>query len=102
MIHKNAQYGAIEGVTLAKFGNGTISICSATTPGKKKHSLLLKSHEPMPIGDTGMKYDTSDDFKPELVIQFSNRESFDVFFETVLEVKQFFDDDDNAEKNPKG
>jgi len=90
MIIKNGKYGNIEGVTIASFGSGTISLNSAK--GKDHNSIILKTHEAMPIGATGIKYKDSDHFNPELVIAFDNKESFDVFFETVLEVKQYFEE----------
>ena len=71
MIYKNGKYGNIEDVVIASFGSGTISLNSAE--GSDHNSILLKTHEAMPIGDTGIKYKDSDDFKPELVIAFDNK-----------------------------
>jgi hypothetical protein len=89
MISKSINYGNIEDVTVAEFGNGTIAICSAKGDGYE--GLLMKSSEKRSIGEIGEKYDDSDQFNPELSIVFRNHESFNVFYEAVLEVKNEFE-----------
>jgi hypothetical protein len=89
MIRKNIEYGNIKNVTVADFGNGTIAICSSKGDGYQ--GILMKSHEKKPIGEVGKKYDNSDEFNPELSIVFRNYDSFNVFYETVLEVKNEFE-----------
>lgn len=89
MVLKNINYGNVPNVTVAEFGNGTISICSSK--GEGYEGLLMKSHDKRPIGEIGKKHDDSDSFKPELSIVFRNYESFNVFFDAVLEVKNEFE-----------
>jgi hypothetical protein len=89
MIYKDINYANVPNVTVAEFGNGTISICSSK--GEGYEGILMKSHEQKTIGETGIKYKDSNEFKPELSIVFRNRESFDVFYNAVLEVKNEFE-----------
>jgi len=89
MIHKNANYGAIENVTLVQFGKGTISIVSGTT--ENHESILMKTCPKRTIGSRGVKVEDSNIYKPEVAIAFHSEESFNVFFEIVLEVKASFE-----------
>lgn len=86
---KKMKYGNIENVNVVNFGFGTISINSGI--GETHKSILMKTNDKMPIGNTGIKYESSDDFNPEIVIAFHNKESFDVFFDIVMEVKNSFE-----------
>lgn len=90
MIHKNTNYGNIENVTVAEFGLGSISVCSSKGDGY--FGLLMKSTEPHAIGEYGVKCDSSDEFKPDLSIVFRNKESFEVFYEMVEQVKGYFEE----------
>ena len=90
MIHKNTNYENIENVTVAEFGLGSISVCSSKGDGY--FGLLMKSCDPNPIGEYGVKCDTSDEFKPDLSIVFRNKESFKVFYEMVQQVKGYFEE----------
>ena len=89
MIYKNAQYGNVEGVTIVEFGNGTLSVVSGSN--KDYESVLIKKCPKKPIGEIGVKVNNSDDYLPDVAIVFKNEESFNVFFEIVLEVKSSFE-----------
>ena len=92
MIYKNIKLGNVENVTFAEFGNGTISIVNASKEidGVLSCSILMKTKEPAPIGEIGEFVDSSDAFKPELVISFKNKESFDVFCKFIENIKKDF------------
>ena len=88
MIHKSTKYGNVENVTVAEFGNGTISI---TNGGTAHHlSLVMKTIDKHQIGEVIGGEISSDDFKPELAIVFTNKESFQVFYEYVQNVARDF------------
>ncbi len=88
MIHKSTKYGNVENVTVAEFGNGTISI---TNGGNDNHlSLVMKTIEKNQIGTVIGGEISSDEFKPELAIVFTNKESFQVFYEFVQNVAKDF------------
>jgi hypothetical protein len=88
MIYKNTIYGNTEDVTVAHFGEGTISI---TNGGNESHKCIaMKSINKHKIGECIGGEISSDEFKPELVIAFTNKESFDIFYEYVEEIKKQF------------
>ena len=89
MIYKNKKFAEVENVTIAEFGNGTISVVNGSNENTK--SLLLKSKEFSPIGSASGSENNSNDFKPELVILFKNKESFDVFYEFVNNIKKEYE-----------
>lgn len=86
MIYKSTKYGNVENVTVAHFGNGTISICNST------NGIFMKSVNKSKIGEIAGTEGLLDEFKPEIAIFFTNKESFDVFYEYVQNVKATFDD----------
>ena len=88
MILKNTNYGNVENVTVAEFGKGTLSVVDGCNDGYL--SLLIKSKEFSPIGEISGTEKTSDEFKPELAIVFYNKESFDVFYEFVENIRKKF------------
>jgi hypothetical protein len=88
MIHKNISYGNVQNVIVAEFGNGTLAITDGINDGHL--SLLMKSKEFSPIGIVHGSEKSSDDFKPELVLAFHNKESFDVFCEFVEKIRENF------------
>ena len=88
MIHKNIKYGNIENVIVAEFGKGSLSV---TSGDNEDHlSLLIKTVSPGPIGAVGEPTNNSDDFRPELALVFTNKESFDVFYDYVKIIKKDF------------
>ena len=89
MSIKKLKYGNVENVTVAEFGKGTISIVNAKNDNYKM--LLIKEKEFSPIGEKGEFKSNSDEFEPQIVIAFKNRESFDVFKEYVNNIEADFD-----------
>ena len=89
MITEKTNYGNINGVTVVEFGKGTLSVTNGINP-KGHKSLLIKQSEFSPIGEKGDFHETSDDFKPEIVIVFHNIESFEVFKEYVNNIDAEF------------
>lgn len=90
MIHRNTSYGKVKKVTIAEFGKGTISIVDGANEDGRL-SLLMKTKDYSPIGDISGSEKNSDEFKPQLVITFHNKESFDVFYEYVENIKRKFE-----------
>lgn len=93
MIHKNANYGNVENVIVAEFGKGTLSVVDGCNDGYL--SLLIKSKNFSPIGEVCGTERTSDEFKPELALVFNNKESFDVFYEFVENIRGKFQNEIN-------
>lgn len=89
MSIKKLKYGNVENVTVAVFGNGTISIVNAKNDAYRM--LLIKEKEFSPIGEKGEFKSNSDEFEPQLVIAFKNRESFDVFKSFVNNIENDFE-----------
>jgi len=90
-------YGDVENVTIAQFGNGTMRV----TSGKAKDN----SHKGIFMGDSDVKHEigehlpyapTTNEFKPKIAILFDNKESFDVFFDYVMVVKEEFEKEDTT------
>ena len=100
MILKNINYGNVENVTVAEFGKGTLSITDGANDGYL--SLLIKSKEFSPIGEVSGSEKSSDEFKPELAIVFHNKESFDVFYDYVENIRKKFQTELNELCLPNG
>lgn len=90
MIRK-IKYANIDNVTVVEFGLGTVSIVDAE--GEDYQSLLIKTNDFTPIGEITGSEKNSDEFKPELALVFHSKESFDVFFSYVENIKQRFEDE---------
>ena len=90
MVIKNLKFGEVEDVIGVVFGNGTLSIVNGGHEDGSK-SLLIKSKEFSPIGEVCGSEKSSDEFKPEIAIKFLNKESFYVFYEFVLNIKNDFE-----------
>lgn len=92
MIYKDINYADTPKVTVAEFGNGTIQIASGQAFDNSYKGLYMKSQkEPKVIGAVGDPASNTDEFKPEIVITFSNEESFSVFEEYVKNIRAEFD-----------
>ena len=91
MIHKNIEYGFCKDVTVAEFGKGTLAITDGENDIEGSYSLLIKTNKHIPIGEVSGNEKNSDEFKPELVILFTSKESFDVFFEYVKNIKDKYE-----------
>lgn len=76
-----SNYGNVENVLIVEFGKGTLSLTNSS--GESHKSILIKEKEFAPIGEKGKFVETSDDFTPQIVLAFRNRESFEVFKEFV-------------------
>lgn len=89
MVYKEVFYGNVPNVTVVEFGEGTVSIAN----GKNQDhvSLVMKTIEKHEIGEVLGKDTSSDEFEPEVVICFTNKESFDVFYEYVQNIKKYFE-----------
>lgn len=90
MIYKNVKYGNIEDVTVVEFGNGTLNLVDREHIEEGSRSILIKQQDIKEIGLVGPKVDIGDDFKPDLVLFFKNREGFEVFKEYVDNVYNGF------------
>lgn len=90
MVHSKIKYGNVENVVVAEFGKGTLSIANGANKDGYL-SLLLKSNKKTPIGDVTGSESSSNEFKPEIALVFYNKESFDVFYKYVLNIKEDFD-----------
>lgn len=88
MITKQ-NFGNVEDVVIVEFGNGTLSVCNGH--GENHKSLFIKQKEFSPIGEKGEPTKNTDEFKPEVALVFKNKESFDVFYEYVENVRKEFE-----------
>lgn len=86
------KFGNVENVVIAEFGNGTIAIVNGTN--KTHKSLLIREKEFVPIGEKREFKASSDEFEPQIALVFKNKESFDVFFEFVQNIKNEFQDEE--------
>lgn len=93
MIFKNRTFGKIENATIAIFGNGTISIVDGYNKELAYRSIMMKTIPKKEIGEVVGSEKNSDEFIPELVIIFENKESFDVFYDYVLNIKVGFENE---------
>ena len=92
MIYKNANYGTVENVDIIEFGNGTIEVGIGSVKDNHK-AIYLKEIEKAEIGvELGVK--TVIDMNPDLVLAFTNKKSFDVFYKFVQYIKEDFEVDD--------
>jgi hypothetical protein len=89
MSIKKLKYGNFENVTVVEFGKGTIALVNASNENYK--TLLIKEKEFSPIGEKGEFKSTSNEFEPQIVLAFRNRESFDVFKEFIDNIETDFD-----------
>ena len=94
MVHKNIDYGNVKNVTVVEFGKGTLSIVDGAN-NEGFLSLLIKTKDFSPIGEVSGSEKNSDEFSPEIAIVFNNKESFDVFYEFVENIKRKFQTDLN-------
>lgn len=92
-IHKNIEYNATPGVTVAVFGEGTIGIVTSESSETKEdltpiyRGILLRSQEHRIIGSTEK---TNGEFKPEIALVFYNKEGFNAFKEEVDRIERHF------------
>lgn len=91
MIHKNIKFGNVKNVTVVEFGKGSLSLVVSTN-GKGRQSIQIKTIDPLPVGTELDLVDTSDQFKPEVVLCFNNKESFDLFMYYCDLIKKQFDE----------
>ena len=89
MSIKKLKYGNVENVTVVEFGKGTVSLVN--TQNENYKLLLIKEKEFSPIGEIGEFKSTTDEFEPQIVLAFKNRESFDVFKEFINNIETDFD-----------
>lgn len=89
MSIKKLKYGNVENVTVVEFGKGTVSLVNTQNDNYKL--LLIKEKEFSPIGEIGEFKSTTDEFEPQIVLAFKNRESFDVFKEFISNIETDFD-----------
>lgn len=90
MIYRDAQYGEVKNVIVAEFGNGTLSVTNGSNAGDGHLSLLMKSNKATPIGDVTGSEKNSNEFSPELALVFWNKESFEVFYSYVENIRKEF------------
>jgi hypothetical protein len=91
MIHRNINYGGTENVTVIEFGKGTLAIVNARNKEEKRKGLLIKQKPFSHIGEVAGHETNSFDFSPEIVLEFSNREGFNVFKEFVSKIDKEFE-----------
>lgn len=72
-------YGNVPDVTIVAFGKGSVIMTCSSNKEDVRESLLFKSCEPVPIGSSTGRVNNSDEFEPEVVLTFYNKESFEVF-----------------------
>lgn len=91
MIAKNATVGSTENVTVAEFGHGSIQVMNAVYDDGKM--LILRQEEPHDIGlpDDSTNGKTLDEIKPDIILDFKNKASFDVFYEFVEKIRLEFE-----------
>lgn len=93
MIQKRVKYFKVEDVTVVKYGYGTIKMTPAENTDNGIKSLLLKSHEARPIGSVEKNTaKNSDEWEPEVVISFKNKESLHALIDSLKEVEELFND----------
>ncbi|MCT4287374.1 hypothetical protein HZP25_11685 [Elizabethkingia anophelis] len=90
MIHK-AKVGSNENVTIVSFGDGTVSFSAGYTPDlSRKFLLFKKDSKGVPgIYKTGSER-TIEDFNPDIIFEFKNKESFDYFIDFLTIAKSIF------------
>ncbi len=93
MSIKKLKYGNVENVTVVEFGKGTISL--ADTQNENYKLLLIKEKEFSPIAKIGEFKSTIDEFEPQIVLAFKNRESFNLFKEFINNIETDFDYESN-------
>jgi len=92
----NTTLGDVENVTVATFGNGTMRVTSGEAKDKTYKGLFLgDSEEPRAIGEVGEPTPTTNEFLPKIAIHFHNKESFDVFYHYVENIRKDFESDKN-------
>ena len=86
MIHKEAEYGDIKGVTVLELGTGDVAIVTSNPDPDWAIHIGIKSIEnsPYQVGQKiGTEYKHMADFKPEIVFIFKNPESLQVLADAV-------------------
>lgn len=84
--------GNVEDVTIVTFGNGTTRVVNGQAIDNSYKGLYLTDQEtPKTIGEVGEFAANTDQFKPKIAIHFYNKESFDVFYEFVLNIKNEYE-----------
>lgn len=93
MITKKARFGKTKDVTMLEFGRGGIGLIGVQNFGVK--CILLKNIKNQQIGTPFDPGKDVDDFEPDVVISFLNKESFDVFYYYVQQIKASYTIDSN-------
>ncbi|PIF44305.1 hypothetical protein CLU96_1246 [Chryseobacterium sp. 52] len=84
--------GDVENVTVATFGNGTMRVTSGEAKDKTYKGLFLGDSElPHAIGEVGEPTPTTNEFLPKIAIHFHSKESFDVFYHYVENLRKDFE-----------
>lgn len=90
MIHYNLPYGTTIVKTALEFGKGTIKVNSVFN-GKEGCVICKSSEKPGIIGEfcneDGGKGKFADEWKPEVLMSFTNPDSVDVVIEALQKVK---------------
>ena len=100
MILRGIKYAAALNVTLLQFGHGTISTMTIDVgeEGGNGTGLAFKQTTAHEIGhdDPSVKGSNTDVVQPEVIIEFTKLESFDVVIEQLQLAKQQFIDKKQA------
>lgn len=100
MITKKQKFGKHE-VTLLEFGNGTIHVQSAMHK-EGFSSVLFKTADPTPIGtEHETKGMTSDEYNPEVVMVFRDKDSIDVVVEKLKQSQLYLNGEMNTTPEEK-
>ncbi len=91
MIYKSIKFGNVENVTVVEFGLGSLSLVASTSNEGRK-SIQINTIDRLPIGTELEMVKTTDEFKPEVVLCFNNKKSFDVFMYYCDLIKKEFDE----------
>ncbi len=92
MIKTDVTIGQIKGVTLLEFGTGEINMrFFNVSEGLKGNGVSMKTTEPRRLGKQPKEPETTtDEWKPQVMMTFSNPESVNVVIEQLQEFKKEF------------
>lgn len=86
MIFKS-KFQNTSNVTVLEFGDGTVTLQGCYIPDSETKIIMYKSSPPDKIGLSKSEFKTTDEFEPEIVMSFKNKESFDAVYDYMTFIK---------------